>query len=275
MRTVLITVAAGRHTHLLRQRTGLAAGTVQPDRHVVVAMGDPQIKHLLDGEPRTDVVELAVHEQKLPLARARNAGADHALSRGAELLVFLDVDCIPGAELVRRYQHLAADRTLLCGPVTYLEQAADHRPQHLAASTNPHPARPVPDDDHCLRHGDHRLFWSLSFAVTAATWRAIGGFCEEYTGYGGEDTDFGQLARHAGIDLWWVGGAHAYHQHHPVQDPPMDHIDDIVANATLFHGRWGWWPMTGWLTAFSDRGLITFEPDTDSDHCEPTRILRR
>ncbi|MFJ9885294.1 glycosyltransferase family 2 protein [Streptomyces sp. NPDC091287] len=37
----------------------------------------------------------------------------------------------------------------------------------------------------------------MSFAATADTWHAIGGFCEEYEGYGGEDTDYGQRARSA------------------------------------------------------------------------------
>ena len=39
---------------------------------------------------------------------------------------------------------------------------------------------------------DLRLFWSLSFALDAGDWDALGGFCEDYVGYGGEDTDFGQ-----------------------------------------------------------------------------------
>ncbi|MFD0427690.1 glycosyltransferase family 2 protein [Streptomyces zhihengii] len=48
----------------------------------------------------------------------------------------------------------------------------------------------------------------------------MGGFCEQYTGYGGEDTDFAATATRSGVDLWWVGGAEAYHQHHPVHTPP-------------------------------------------------------
>ena len=91
--------------------------------------------------------------------------------------------------------------------------------------------------------------------MTTRTWRRLGGFCEDYTGYGGEDTDFGQTARVVGVGLAWVGGAHAYHQHHPVQDPPVDHLDDILVNATLFHRRCGWWPMRGWLDAFAAQGL--------------------
>jgi len=54
----------------------------------------------------------------------------------------------------------------------------------------------------------------------------------------------------------WVGGADAFHQYHPVSDPPVEHIDDILRNATLFHQRWGWWPMQGWLRDFENRGLI-------------------
>jgi hypothetical protein len=54
----------------------------------------------------------------------------------------------------------------------------------------------------------------------------------------------------------WVGGADAFHQYHPVSDPPIEHLDDIVRNAAIFHQRWGWWPMQGWLREFEARGLI-------------------
>jgi GT2 family glycosyltransferase len=252
MRIAVITIVAGRHRHLRRQLDGLAAGSVRPSHHVVVAMGDPAVRDVVGG--RAEVVDLAVGDH-LPLSTARNSGAAHAIAAGAELLVFLDVDCVPGTRLIARYRDTAADHTLLCGPVTYLPPGTPPL-DRLASLTDPHPGRPVPPDGEILEHGDHTLFWSLSFAVTARTWRRLGGFCEDYTGYGGEDTDFGQLARAAGVGLTWVGGAHAYHQHHPVQDPPVDHLDDILANATLFHRRWGWWPMRGWLDAFAARGLF-------------------
>jgi GT2 family glycosyltransferase len=247
----VITIVAGRHRHLRKQLDGLAVGTVHADHHVVVAMGDPAIRQIV-GE-RAEIVDLEARG-RLPLAEARNTGAAHAIQAGADFLVFLDVDCVPGPRLVARYRETATDRTLLCGPVTYLppgEVSLDR----LADLTDPHHARPVPPDGETREHGDHTLFWSLSFAVTAATWRQLGGFCEDYTGYGGEDTDFGQVARAAGVGLTWVGGAHAYHQHHPVQDPPADHLDDILVNARLFHRRWGWWPMRGWLDAFAAQGI--------------------
>ncbi len=209
-----------------------------------------------------------------PRARCRwpgrgNAGAQYALRSGADLLIFLDVDCIPGPLLVQRYRQLAATETtpsLLCGPVAYLPPPPPdgYRLAGLAGLGRPHPARPVPPEAGVLPGADHNLFWSLSFAVRAEVWRKLGGFCEQYRGYGGEDTDFGQLAASNQVALTWVGGAWAYHQHHDSADPPVQHLHDIIRNATLFRRRWGWWPMEGWLAEFERRGLIVFEPRTQT-----------
>jgi GT2 family glycosyltransferase len=265
MRTAVITLIRGRHDHLRRQQTGLAAATRPPDHYIVVAMGDPDVEAVVAGQsPACDVVHLPTTAGRLPLARARNRGAEHALDAGADLLVFLDADCIPGPRMVERYEQTAG-RALLCGTVSYLPPPAEggYRMDRLADLGRPHPARPVPARDELIKDGDHRLFWSLSFAVTGDAWHRIGGFGEEYTGYGGEDTDFGQRARQAGIPLWWVGGAPAYHQHHPTTSPPVEHLEDILRNAKIFHDRWGWWPMPGWLREFEDLGLIRHDPRTN------------
>ena len=116
---------------------------------------------------------------------------------------------------------------------------------------------------------DPDLFWSLSFAVDPATWGRLGGFCEAYVGYGGEDTDLGRTAIARGTGLGWVGGARAYHQHHPVSSPPVEHLDDILRNGRLFHERWGEWPMTGWLEEFERRGLVRREGGHWTRETEP------
>jgi GT2 family glycosyltransferase len=154
---------------------------------------------------------------------------------------------------------------LLCGPVAYLPPApaGGYPATGLHALAQAHPARPVPANDELQPGDDHTLFWTLSFAVRRGTWERIGGFCEHYVGYGGEDTDYGQAARRAGVDLCWVGGAWAYHQHHAGESPPLQHLDDILRNAAHFHRRWGWWPMGGWLEAFAERGLARYEPTSD------------
>ncbi len=268
MHCAVITPVAGRHSHLQLQRRGLLAGALQPERHIVIAMNDSSVRRVLDRRaPCPDVIELPCAADRLPLARARNLGAERALRAGADLLVFLDVDCVPGPLLVHRYGEYAAQEdqpSVLCGPVSYLPPPpqAGYRLSSLARLGRPHPARPVPPEAGTLTGGDHTLFWSLSFAVRATLWRELGGFCEQYTGYGGEDTDFGQLAASRGVNLTWVGGAWAYHQHHPSDEPPVQHLDDIVRNATIFHRRWGWWPMSGWLREFERRGLIVYDRAT-------------
>lgn len=267
MRTALVTVVHGRHDHLRRQIQGLQRSSVPPDDHVVVALGDPEIRDVVRSTHSAARMLDFPCGSRLPLAGARNRGAQAALDGGAELLVFLDVDCIPSTHLLHRYRTVAAEvdhrDALLCGPVTYLPPAgrAGYDLSALDDCIDPHPARPSPPGNSVVPTTDYSLFWSLSFALTAATWHRIGGFCEEYEGYGGEDTDFGCTAAARGVPMRWVGGAHAFHQHHAVSDPPVQHIEDIVSNSLVFHRRWGQWPMGGWLKAFESHGLIERDED--------------
>ncbi|WNG87506.1 galactosyltransferase-related protein [Mycobacterium sp. ITM-2016-00317] len=263
MNIAVITIAHQRHSHLRNQIRGLMRSRQRPDDHVVVALGDPGVAAVVNSErPGTRVVACPA-AAPLPLAKARNVGAETAVARGAELLIFLDVDCIPSPELIARYHSAAQQRghrdALLCGPVTYLPppKPGGYHLDALSRHVRPHPARPAPPDGTVLRTTDYELFWSLSFAVTITTWARTGGFCEEYVGYGGEDTDFARCAAARGVGMRWVGGAHAFHQYHPVESPPVRHLDDIVRNAHVYHRRWGSWPMGGWLDAFAEQGLIT------------------
>lgn len=265
MRCAVITIVHARHEHLRLQQDGLIGGTRMPEDYVVVAMNDPCVTNGLDRHAlAAHVLEVRGADARLPLARARNVGAEKALALGAELLIFLDVDCVPSGALVERYAS-AAERSgsaLLCGPVGYLPPPprGGYAIARMADEARPHPSRPVPAEDELLAVCDMRLFWSLSFAVSAESWGKIGGFCSDYCGYGAEDTDFAQLAARAGLGMLFVGGAWAYHQHHPVQNQSSRHTPEIVENANLFHRRWGWWPMEGWLSGFARSGLTHFDP---------------
>ncbi|MEU1040385.1 galactosyltransferase-related protein [Streptomyces sp. NPDC005907] len=268
-RVAVITPVAGRHDHLALQQRALAAGTRRPDHYVVVTMDDAEAGRLVTrGDPAGDpvAVERPPGARGLPLAAARNAGARRALAAGADCLVFLDVDCVPGPRTVARYAALADDTRILCGTVGYLPPPppGGYRLDDLPALAEPHPARPVPGPDEIVDAADPALFWSLSFATTAAAWERIGGFYEAYTGYGGEDTDFALLAAEAGVGIAWLGGAPAYHQHHEVSRPPVEHLDDILRNGALCNRRWGHWPMQGWLEDFARLGLVRHDPHNDS-----------
>ncbi|EME23093.1 glycosyltransferase family 2 protein [Rhodococcus triatomae] len=265
MNIAVVTVVAGRHHHLRHHIEALDRSDRPPDDHIVVSMGDPDVAAVVTATGHPAHVEYLDVRPPLPLAAARNAGAAAALARGHDLLIFLDVDCLALPRLVSAYAAGPHDRALLCGPVTYLapEPASGYPLESLDRLRNPHPARPDPPDGTIETGNDHDLFWSLSFAVSARVWTRIGGFCTDYRGYGAEDTDFGQRARAAGVPVCWVGGADAFHQFHPVSDPPIEHLDDILRNAALFHRRWQRWPMRGWLEAFERRGLVRFDAGAD------------
>src|SRR6185437_4819777 len=130
------------------------------DAHVIVAIGDPAVPDVVAASGTTaDVVHCEGLPGPLPVASARNIGAITALNDGAELLVFVDVDCIPGRNLLGRYHEAVVDPehrdALLCGPVTYLPppRGADGYPIALEPMINPHPARPAPPGwRHRLQH---------------------------------------------------------------------------------------------------------------------------
>ena len=262
----VVTVVHGRHDHLQAQEQSLRAALGEDDVRVRVALDDPDLPERPGSSSTAHDLDVPLETTPagLPVAAARNLGARTALEHGAEALVFLDVDCLvaPGALSAYAEAVTAASDVVWCGPVTYLAEADRPYPlDDLARLDAPHPARPAPAPGERLLDERWELFWSLSFALSAEAWRRTGGFDEAYVGYGAEDTDLGQRAAAAGLRLGWEGSARAYHQHHPTRRPPVQHLDDIVRNARLFHDRWGWWPMSGWLDAFAGLGLAAHDDD--------------
>ncbi|GLK54577.1 GT2 family glycosyltransferase [Methylopila capsulata] len=254
----VLTLARNRTPHLLNLLEGLRRSDRRPHELVVVDMNDSALAL----PPAPFPVRVArLPDRTLPLAGARNRAA--RLATGCRLL-FLDADCIPSAGLVDAIE-TALDETdaLICPEALYLGPDDARGPWTegaLRAAGRAHPVRPFPAEG--LRPElNPGLFWSLAFGVRRATFEALGGFDETFVGYGGEDTDFGLTAQAAGTPLLFLGGAPAFHQHHPVSDPPIEHLADIVRNAELFHAKWRRWPMEGWLAAFEAMGLVARQGD--------------
>lgn len=292
MITVVTLADASRAERVRLQHRALTA--VCPDAlHAVVTLGDEDLS--VPGVRSIGRVGAAAGKDRPHLAAARNLAGDWAAERAAErgaepaaqhsdtggnVIIFLDADCLPSAELVELYAHQlrAHPDWVVAGPVTYLpadrtrtlfdRAAADSSAAALTIAPSwidPHPARPFPatGDVRMATGDDANLFWSLSFATTSATWRSIrarwGGFDESFVGYGGEDTDFGWQLRAHEDPLVWLGGAHAFHLWHPVSSPPWEHLAEIVDNANRFYAKWGTWPMEGWLREFANAGAIVME----------------
>ena len=268
MTTVSVaTLGHGRPSHLTNLVLGLTRQTRKPNELVVAVMGGARYEDIPAAPFPVRIVE--VGGSGLRLAAARNAAATVA---SGDVLVFLDLDCIPGATLCADYAEAAGDfQGLLMGEVMYLPGGATAPGWSFAdldAVAVRHSDRRGPPPHGLEICADYRCFWSLNFALSRRTFVTSGGFDERYVGYGGEDTDFAKGLSVAGVPLAWLKGATAYHQYHPHHMPPIHHLDSVVRNAELFETKWGYRTMGHWLYAFRLMGLI-------DDLGRPIRILRR
>jgi hypothetical protein len=247
------TLAQGRDEHLRNLVLGLAQSRHPIDELVVTVLQDAPF--VLPDTPFA-IRQILMPEAGMHLSRARNRSAREA---GGDLLVFLDVDCIPAPGLVGDYVKAAKGASgILMGEVGYLPKGATGLGIDFArfeALAVRHSDRPGPPEHAIAPCRDYRCFWSLNFALTAADFARSGGFDESFAGYGGEDTDFGRTCVEQGIALSWIRGGKAYHQYHPHHMPPVHHLDSVLANAERFRAKWGEPTMQHWLRAFRLMGL--------------------
>lgn len=251
------TLAHGRETHLANLVRGLNHSTRPPGELVIAVMQDTRYDLPASSFP---IRQIVLGKNAICLAEARNTAATEA---SGDLLVFLDVDCIPSPCLIEDYWTASAfNEGVLMGEVGYLPKGATdygidyQRFEKLAVK---HSERAGPPRGMVGQCGDYRCFWSLNFALRANKFHEIGGFDSRYVGYGGEDTDFGRTLVAKGVPLWWARGAKAYHQYHKHHMPPVHHLDSVVQNSQIFAEKWGEPTMQHWLRAFRLMGLI--EPD--------------
>lgn len=260
----VLVIAHGRAGHLQRLLTAVDRSIDRPTEVIVVYMDEPTPAPFSCGvSVRIVHISSSDEDTGLPLARARNAAAAAAKTAN---LVFLDVDCIPSADLFT-----ALVGTLHPGPVLTmaeprylrgpLEPEGEVNEAQLRAFSVPHHARTGLHTGTTMSR--HEMFWSLGFAITASGFTQVRGFDEGFSGYGGEDTDFAFRAREAGLSMCFVP-APVFHQHHGVHKPPLNHFVSIIDNARRFYARWHSWPMEGWLGAFTELGLIDWDAGRES-----------
>lgn len=254
-----LTIASGRAHHLKNVIRGFQGQSHPVSELIIGVMQEDDYTDL----PQTDfpIRQIRLSGQDLCLAAARNAVANAAQG---DVLMFVDVDCIPAPDFVASYlKQMQGQTGLFMGEVQYLPAGATDGGLdfgHFDEISVRHSDRQGPPRDGLARCRDYRCFWSLNFAMHRDCWRAAPDFDERFTGYGGEDTDFGRSLDAAGISIWWVRGGRAYHQYHPHCMPPIHHMRSVMRNADLFAQKWGHRTMEHWLYAFQLLGLIRNDP---------------
>jgi glycosyltransferase involved in cell wall biosynthesis len=140
-------------------------------------------------------------------ASARNAGI--ATAR-APVVLFTDADIIAAPDLLERHAagHAAsAKRIAIVGCELQVKSLDDYRMQRDQPATRK-PLHPP---------GRNRLSWLYFLTGNASVRRedllAVGGFDEDFTGYGHEDLELGYRLQKAGVELRYDAGAVNYHWH--------------------------------------------------------------
>ena len=253
----VLTYGRGRDEQLANLMLGLESQTITPTELIICHL-KPQA---YSGLPETSFPVRQIHvssaEDDLPLAAARNAAAKAAASSN---LVFLDIDCIPAPRMVEDYTAaLTHWDGILVGDVRYLREggnAPGWTPHTLMLASEVHVERRLPPKEGIEPCADYRAFSSMSFAMRKKLFLESGGFDEQYSGYGAEDSDFSRKIAELGIAIGWCAGATSFHQFHLQHRPPVHRLRSVLKNNAIYRDKWGEDTMEHWLRAFERLGLV-------------------
>ncbi len=248
----VVIIVKGRLKQLTNLLDSIQVSTILPSDIQIVFMDKPDGFLAPDG---LNVNTLELNElDALPLAAARNRGIAATTTSN---VIFIDVDCIVSPTLfANMLMRLQASNVIAAYPL-YLPLLPDSGIyEELKGNAVTHPAR---KDIQAGQPVHHLQFWSLIFAIQKQTFDKIGGFDESFTGYGAEDTDFAMAFHEAGVEQLFVND-YVLHQYHDKYDPPLNHFNSIIENATRYRQKWKVLPMQRWLKAFEAMGLIVIEP---------------
>ena len=100
----------------------------------------------------------------------------------------------------------------------------------------PHPSEIRARNEKLFDYRDHtgKEFWSGSFYIPIDLYRKVGGFDEEFRGWGHEDSMFGHVIHHHGVTRFIVNNVLCIHQNHrPIHADPIHWRDCASASENL------------------------------------------
>ncbi|MCF6473402.1 glycosyltransferase family 2 protein [Nonomuraea sp. MG754425] len=219
-----------RPVELGRTLRSLRGQSMVPERFEVIVVNDGDASTLGEEAVRTGSglpgFRVIQNERNMGVAGARNAGARVA---SGEVLLFLDVDCMAGENLLTAHHEAQLRRPMAaCGNtfgrewvpdvwrVHYGEEWPwDDAPAALAAASADAVLRdPLEDllaDPSPL---DWAFFWTTNVSVPRDVFTAVGGFHEAFDVKGVEDMELGRRLAHAGLPITFLPDARALHQPH-------------------------------------------------------------
>lgn len=258
----VVTLVKGRKKQLQNMLESIKQGSRLPSEVVIVWMEGKSEQSSVEDDD-LNIKQIYIEKGTLPLAEARNQGFRNTSFNS---VIFLDVDCICSPTLLENLLANLKQKTITSAFARYLPYipfSGDYALTEADAYAHPKRAQlkayePLP----------HKKFWSLVFALYRDDFNEIGGFDEQFTGYGGEDTDFAERFNKLGFSFSLVEDE-VLHQYHLKYSPPLNYVSAIVENANLFHTKHGYFPMYSWLQAFCQKRYVAF--NANKNQFEVTR----
>ena len=269
----VLTMTRAQHSQLLAQTDGLSVGTVPPQIHSVVSMGDRDLTRgrlpLATDRWTTLVRPVQTDRRALPIAAARNTAAAQAVEAGADVLVFLDDAIIPGPHTLERLSEMitgqvrpdepVSEPVVWRAPVLDLPELAEgelsYPMGHLHEKGRRGPQAPQLVAGQLLVDTRWSLFDGGCFAMSAEDFARTGGFCADYVGRGLQDADFAEIVRSLGGTIVWVGGADAYRQPGEQVEPALQ-ARYAARHVTTWRERWERDPEHPWLEGLREQELL-------------------
>ncbi|NMH60011.1 glycosyltransferase family 2 protein [Alteromonas ponticola] len=245
----IVTIVKGRLRQLSNLIGSIENAKLHPKELIVVWMAPPCSESLMTSD------HFAIHHkfvanEPLPIAKARNKGF-HACSTSR--VIYMDVDCICSPELFEGMLSCLSDKRVVIPQIRYLSSIPECADYHLLATQAT--GDPASEWMPLNADVDFSKFKTLAFAMNKTDFETVDGFDEAFHGYGVGDVDFASRCEAAGLRLHLIP-EEVLHQYHPTFDPPINHLFDIVNNASVFKQKWGRYPLEQCLKKFADEGLI-------------------
>ncbi|MCW8090968.1 glycosyltransferase family 2 protein [Alteromonas sp. ASW11-130] len=245
----IVTIVKGRLRQLSNLIGSIENANLCPKELIVVWMAPPCSESLMTSQ------HFAIHHkfvanEPLPIAKARNKGFQACIT---DKIIYMDVDCICSPELFDGLLKSLEKKRVVMPQVRYLNSIPEHCDYHaLTTQAAEDPAKPWLPLNHDIGFEN---FSTLTFAINQADFDDVGGFDEAFHGYGVGDMDFASRCEAEGLSLYLIP-EEVLHQYHPTFDPPINHLFDIVNNASVFKRKWGRYPLEQYLKQFAEEGLI-------------------
>ncbi|MCW8109546.1 family 2 glycosyl transferase [Alteromonas ponticola] len=251
----VVVIVKTRTQQLVRLIKQLEESSLRPDEMVVVWMGSPSEFSLLKSD-HFPVLHKFESSGGLEIARARNKGLTAATSTHC---LYLNVESVISPLLLEQFAKAWTQSYVLTSRVFCVEKSLLDLP-FAEIETHYHRVGCIGERKTFSVNHNPSMFFIAKHDVDT-----IGGFDENYSGFGINDEDFFQTCLDADLTVENVDVV-TFIPNREHYQCPINHLVDFVRNAELFYQKWGYYPCQDVLFRFADLGLINEDFQSSAIH---------